>query len=189
MKWSDIADVVGQAAPVVGTLLGGPAGGAVGGLVASALGVEAAPDKVKSAIEADPEAAVKLRTLEREHAREMRRMTIEAETARLAEVNRTMRAEAASNDPYVRRWRPTWGYVAALTWAVMVGGVVYAIVATPEYAAELINAVTALTPLWGVALGVLGINVAKRSQDKQIAAGHGPPQGLLSAIAERIKGK
>ena len=38
MDWSKVGDVVADAAPLVGTLLGGPAGGAVGGLVAKAGG-------------------------------------------------------------------------------------------------------------------------------------------------------
>ena len=38
MEWKDVANVVGKAAPILGTLLGGPAGAAVGALVASALG-------------------------------------------------------------------------------------------------------------------------------------------------------
>ena len=34
MEWKDVAGIVGKAAPLLGTLLGGPAGTAVGGLVA-----------------------------------------------------------------------------------------------------------------------------------------------------------
>ena len=187
--WSDIADTVGQAAPVVGGLLGGPAGSAAGRMVASALGVENEPERIQTALENDPEALVKIKALEQDHARELRRMALEAETSRLAQVNATMRAEAASHDAYVRRWRPTFGYLTALTWAGQCGGLVYAIVATPAYAAELIQAVTALTPMWGVALAVLGINVHKRSQDKQVAKGQSPDTGLLGALADRVRGK
>lgn len=185
--WSEITDVVGSAAPMVGGLLGGPAGSAAGRLVASALGVEAQPDKVASAVKNDPQAATKLKELEQEHARELRSMSLEAETARLSQVNRTMRAEAASNDAYVRRWRPTFGYLTAVTWAAQAGGIVYAIVATPQFAAELINAITALTPMWGVALAVLGINVHKRSQDKQVQAGQTSDGGMLGALTERLR--
>jgi hypothetical protein len=32
MDWKDISGLVGKAAPVLGTLLGGPAGGAIGGI-------------------------------------------------------------------------------------------------------------------------------------------------------------
>lgn len=185
--WSDIAGVVGEAAPVVGGLLGGPAGSAAGRLVASALGVDDDPDQVQRALKDDPEALARIKAMEQDHIRELRRMSLEAETARLSQVNRTMRAEAASNDAYVRRWRPTFGYLCALTWAAQAGGIVYAIVATPAYAAELINAITALTPMWGVALAVLGINVHKRSQDKQVQAGQKPDGGMLGALTERLR--
>ena len=38
MDWKDIAGTVGKAAPLLGTLLGGRAGAAVGSIIASALG-------------------------------------------------------------------------------------------------------------------------------------------------------
>jgi hypothetical protein len=41
---------------------------------------------------------------------------------------------------------------------------------------------------WAVALSVLGVNVAKRSQDKQVTAGQQPGGGLLGAITKRLGG-
>lgn len=185
--WSDIAETVGKAAPLVGGLLAGPAGSSAGNLVANALGVENSPDSVQTALQNDPKWRAKLKALEQDHQRELRRMALEAETQRLAQVNRTMRAEAGSADPFVRRWRPTFGYLAALTWAAQTGAIVYAIVATPQWAAELIQSITALTPMWSVALAVLGIQVRERSKDKAVAAGQRPEPGILGAIAERIR--
>jgi hypothetical protein len=84
----------------------------------------------------------------------------------LAAVNRTIRAESASADPYVRRWRPTFGYVVAAAWGSQMAALSWAIVTTPDSAPGLINAMTSLTTIWGVALGVLGVSVVKRSHDK-----------------------
>lgn len=64
MDWKDIAGVVGKAAPILGTLIGGPAGGAVGGLIAAALGTEGTPDAVSEALKTNPDAAVKLKELQ-----------------------------------------------------------------------------------------------------------------------------
>ena len=64
MEWRDIAGAVGKAAPLLGSLLGGPAGAAVGAMVASALGTGGTPDDVAEAIKADPQALVKLREIE-----------------------------------------------------------------------------------------------------------------------------
>ena len=113
-------------------------------------------------------------------------MTLEAETARLAEVNRTMRAEYGSSDAFVRRWRPLFGYMIALTWGLQTAAIAITMVFEPEYAAEIVNAVVALTSMWGVALSVLGINIVKRSQDKAVAAGIGQPVGLVAELARRL---
>ena len=66
MDWSD----VGKKIISVGTpLLGGPAGAAIGQVIASQFGLtEASPDKVLEAITADPEARLKLTELEFRHS-------------------------------------------------------------------------------------------------------------------------
>src|SRR5690606_29212264 len=51
------------------------------------------------------------------HAAELAKIHCEGDKALMAEINRTMRAETASDDVYVRRMRPTFGYVMAATWA------------------------------------------------------------------------
>jgi hypothetical protein len=68
MDWKDIAGTVGKAAPILGTLLGGPAGAAVGALVASALGTGSDPSEVAQVLATNPDAAVKLRQIESDRA-------------------------------------------------------------------------------------------------------------------------
>ena len=68
-EWKDVANVVGSVAPIVGTALGGGAGGAVGQLIANLLGVDNEPSAVASAIKADPNIAVKLKEIELEAQR------------------------------------------------------------------------------------------------------------------------
>jgi putative Ca2+/H+ antiporter (TMEM165/GDT1 family) len=60
MDWKDVAATAGKFAPLVGTLLGGPAGAAIGGLVAAALGTENTPDAIHAAIATDPAKALQL---------------------------------------------------------------------------------------------------------------------------------
>lgn len=90
------------------------------------------------------------------------------------EVNASLRAEAASEDRYVRRMRPTFGYVMAATWAAQMGAVAWVVVASPQDAASVIEALGALSVVWSVGLSVLGVYVFKRSADKALAAGHAP---------------
>ena len=71
----------------------------------------------------------------------------------------------------MRRWRPIWGYVTAGPNALLAG------------AAGLLGA---LAVQWSVALAVLGVNVAKRSEDKATQAGQTPAPGILGAIVNGI---
>lgn len=106
--------------------------------------------------------------------RHLERMTeIDSQEAReaLAQVNESLRTEAKSEDAYVRRWRPTFGYAVAFTWTATMAAVSWAIVAEPAQAPSIIAALVNTSPIWGVALGVLGISVVKRSQDKANASG------------------
>jgi hypothetical protein len=194
MRWADIASGLARIAPVLGTALAGPAGTAVGGLIAQALGVDAAPDAVAQAIERDPEAALTLRRLANDHERALTGMVLEAETQRHAQINQTIRAEAASTDAYVRRWRPSFGYAVAATWVAQTLGIMVALayaIAQPAHAADIITAISqvlgAMTVMWSLALAVLGVNVTSRSKDKQVAAGQSPG-GLVEAI-QALRGR
>lgn len=145
----------------------------------------------------NPELALKF---EREATRKVMALAKE-ETRRLKTINQTMRAEIASSDPYVRRWRPYIGYIVGTGLGLMflsvflcVGGAIYVgvwgdggadtIAALYDGLGKLISASTAIV---SVALGVLGVNIVQRSKDKKVAAGQGDGPGLIGAVAERIR--
>ena len=62
--WDNIKELIGTSAPVLGTLLGGPAGGAVGGLISKVLGVDNTPEAIELALMNNPDALVKIKELE-----------------------------------------------------------------------------------------------------------------------------
>lgn len=193
------------------SLIGGPLGRLIGGergekiaatVVDAAQRVTGAPsgDAALDALRQDPAMAAKLQSelivLERDE--------LAAETERLRIVNATMQADAASADPYVRRWRPTWGYVTAYAWAAQVGATVLAMVAAAIMAmmgdaakgATLLTAVAGLWEAsfasWGIALTVLGLQVHARSRDKLTAGGGGQPgilQSLAAGLGSRVRGR
>jgi len=117
-----------------------------------------------AAIKADPALALQLQQAWLAHEVELSR----EETRQLAEINATMRAESASDDRYVRRWRPTFGYAVALTWTATMLAVSWAVIAEPAQAPNIIAALVNTSPIWGIALGVLGVAVVKRSHDKTL---------------------
>lgn len=85
----------------------------------------------------------------------------------IEQVNTSLRAEAASEDVYVRRMRPTFGYIMAMTWAAQMLAIAFVIVETPEKAGPVLAAMQDLDTIWTVGLSVLGIYVYKRSQEKR----------------------
>lgn len=122
MNWGDLASVIGGAAPMLGRLIAGPAGAAVGSMVASALGVEDNPSAVSEALKVDPEAAVKLAQIEASRTVELQTLLVQAESARLAAetagilaVNATMQAEAGSERWPQYSWRPYCGFIFGTT--------------------------------------------------------------------------
>jgi hypothetical protein len=84
MDWKDIQGVVAKAAPLLGTLIGGPAGATIGALVASALGTESTPDAVSQALVSNPDAAVKLRQIESDEKVKLQGMVFAHADAELA---------------------------------------------------------------------------------------------------------
>lgn len=79
MNWSDVGKIVGRAAPVVGGLLGGPAGASVGSLLATTLGVDPTPESVDAALGRDPEAFAKIAELQINAKVELQKLAVMAE--------------------------------------------------------------------------------------------------------------
>lgn len=134
----------------------------------------------------DPQAAIETVTsdpeiLKRwiEHVQAIHVAEIESEVEKLREINATVRAEATSDDWYVRRARPTVTYVIAFSWGWFIGSIGYAISTKPlKEVTAMIDAVSGTMPLWGIALAVIGVYVKKRSDDKAVDAGIAPPSVL-----------
>ena len=124
-EWKDVANIVGNVAPIVGTALGGPAGGAVGSIIAKALGVEDNADAVGMAVKADPSLIVRIKELEFE----AHKLDVEAKQkekqAELDEVNayladvqnaRNMQIEALKQDDVFSK---RYVYYLASFWSIV----------------------------------------------------------------------
>lgn len=100
------------------------------------------------------------------HSEKMAALEIENYQENLAEINKSLRAEIASEDQYVRRMRPTFGYLMAFTWAAQMFGIAYVIIFDTAKSGMVMAAMGNLSAIWAVGLSVLGIYVYKRSEDK-----------------------
>lgn len=102
------------------------------------------------------------------HIERMAELNRQENSAVLAEVNKSLRAEVASDDVYVRRMRPTFGYLMALTWAAQMFAVAYVIVFRTAESQLVMQAIGNLSVIWTVGLSVLGVYVYKRSEEKKL---------------------
>jgi len=192
MQWKDIANLIGKAAPAVGTLIGGPIGAVVGQGLSLALGVKDEPSAVADALKNDPKALVKIKQYQIDHKYDLEKMHLQAamseretDTKNLETINATIRSEMSQQDNYTKRWRPTMGYAVTFSWVATWLAIVYTIVFNINKAQPVILAITQTTTLWGVALSILGISVWKRSTDKQVLAG-GTSGGITGGIGKII---
>lgn len=140
MEWQDIGKLIGTAAPIVGTAIGGPAGTAIGSLVAGLLGVDDTPEAVASAIKADPSIAVKIEELKlKAHELDLEAVTkakqaeIDELTVRITDIqnarSRQIEHEKATGKSdinlYVLAWLTVLGFfilIGILLWAPLPKG-------------------------------------------------------------------
>lgn len=101
------------------------------------------------------------------HAEKLAEMKLGEVQAAYQQVNESLRAEVASPDAYVRRMRPTFGYLMALTWAAQMLAVAYVIVFRTAESSLVIEAMESLGMIWGIGLSVLGVYVYQRSEEKK----------------------
>jgi len=168
---------------LIKNLAGDGAGAVAEKIVSTAMDLTGAGDAGAAAValRADPAAALQYKTALAHAEVEMAREA----SKQLETVNQTMRKEAEALDAYVRRWRPTFGYVVAASWFLLMLAIGWVIVTDPAEAANVILAIGSLSTMWGVALAVLGVSVHSRSKDKATAAGR---PGALDALLNRLGG-
>lgn len=189
MDWASIAkQVIGLGAPILGSALGGPLGGAAGRILAEVVGAsDATPEAVGKALATS--SAEQIAQAETTWAEAVR---AEADAARgsVAETQATIRAELASEDALQRWWRPLYAFEltfeCAALWVVLVHefwtGDMTAINA-------LVGATGLLVSYWGFRFGVLGVYVSGRTREKVcVATGQDAP-GLLDKLARAVTGK
>lgn len=129
------------------------------------------------------------------HVEAMAKLDSEEYREVLREVNATMRVEAQADDEYTRRWRPFWGYASAYAWQVQTytacvavgAAIVLVFMGEGEKARIVFDGLAALfdamSEMWMVALGVLGVGIYQRSRDKARAAG---APSMFETVIDRV---
>ncbi len=122
MEWKDVGEAVKKYAPMLGTALAGPAGGAAGTAVslllgAFGLGDETKPDEALAAIQANPDMALKLRELEDKHQESLAQLAFQALQAQLSDVQNARSREVEITKATGKRDVNLY----ILAWVVVVG--------------------------------------------------------------------
>ncbi len=187
-KWKKLAAAVAPVAPLLGTALGGPAGGLVASMIANKLGVVEDENNLVRVISDKHDT---LRDLEDENRRALTDMVGLA-----IEVNKTMQVEAKAEDAFVRRWRPFFGYTVAGTWALQFLTLLACFAWATWMSANNDSAsgkvvfdgavafIQASLVMWSVALPILGVSIHQRSRDKARANGL-EPQGIIAGLISK----
>jgi hypothetical protein len=117
VTWDDVKSLIGKSAPVLGGILGGPGGAAVGALVSSALGTSNTPDAVAAALQSDPNALLKLKQLEVNFAQSQINASAQNDAGQL-QVDLAAEQSAST----FQKWRDGLGWigVAGLGYAFLV---------------------------------------------------------------------
>lgn len=188
MDWANVAkQVIGLGAPILGTALGGPLGGAAARVLAEALGADATPEAVGKALETS--GADRIAQAENAWAEAIR---AEADAVRgsVAETQATIRAEIGSETLLLRVWRPLYALElmaeCGALWAVLIYGFWIGDMKTIN---ALIGATGLLVSYWGFRFGILGVYVSGRTREKVcVATGQDSP-GALDALVKAVTGK
>lgn len=195
MDWKDAVAEVAKVAPSVATALGGPAAGGItagaSSMITGILGVEDSPAGIVAATQ-DPEKLAELKRINNEHRQKLEQMRMDAEsaqaaelTARMAETQKTMRAELEHEGIFKSGWRPGMGWVFTIGLGSLTGVMAYTIGTNPQMVgdAEFSGLLVWLIATMGA---TVGINVRERGKDKQARAGFRPTT-FMDAIATRGK--
>ena len=172
MGWDDIKNTIGKHAPMIATMLGGPAAGAITKMVANKLGVAATPEAIGAELESNPQAMLKLKELELERFKvkvDLKKSEMDEDTKRMESVNVTMREESKSTAWWTSGWRPFWGFASAIAFVILVGFVCYlaykAIVENDSNAMTMIpQMIFAFTGLFAIPGAILGVSAWHRGK-------------------------
>jgi hypothetical protein len=176
LDWTKIAGpLLGAGATVLGTIVGGPGGAAIGKaagtVLAEVLGVPADPASVGAAIEADPEAAKAAAD-----SPETAAAVAQAQAEMVKTVNETYRIELQSESWIIKYWRPVCGW--CFTMILTVHGLAYA-KALWFRDFEIIRTIPDMTVFYGVFAAVVGIYAWGRTAEKK--AGSRPKLSVMQS--------
>ncbi len=197
--WDSIKDKVGKVAPILANAIM-PGSGVALSFVANALGVGSDPEAISNALNNASSADVaKLREIEATHKERLAEIALQresnqlaADTARIGEVNESIRSEHQAKHWWSSAWRPFWGFVSAIAFLVVVVYVSIlahmAIVKSNSDAMTMIpQLLTSITLLFSIPGAILGVSAWHRGKMQRVQAGEQLKEGLIAKVVKKVK--
>ena len=103
---------------------------------------------------------------------DLERSKWEAETARIAAVNETMRVEAESDKWWQSGWRPYWGFISGTAWGILIVSISILILTmafgptTGDEVKAVGEAIFDMLPLFAIAGAMVGVTAWWRGKEK-----------------------
>jgi hypothetical protein len=197
--WDKVRGPLGSIAPLLGTVIGGPGGAAVGSLVANVLKVKDEPESIAKALESvTPNQRAELIKLQEDNRHELAKLTLqkavsdnERDAKTISEVNQSIRVEAQQPDTWAGKWRPFWGFTSAIAFFVAVTGLIFlAGYAIKTRQLELLGHIPTLTfqlaALFAIPGAILGVASWHRGKKQRIEAGETAKPTFVDALVSRV---
>lgn len=186
MDWGDLAkQVIALGAPLLGTALGGPLGGAAGRILADVVGADSAtPVAVGKAL---PSCSTE--RIAQAEANWMAAIKAEADAQGLAaaETQKTMRAELKDGDLLQRAWRPLYALELTAECAALCIVLVHELwTGDLKTVDAMANSATLLVTYWGLRFGVLGVYFSGRTREKVCQATGQDVPGMVDRLVKAV---
>lgn len=133
--WTKVGQRLADIAPMLGTVVGGPAGTAIGSVIAATLGTANNPDAVLAEIRNNPEAALKLKELEYAERDSIRAQALAMAQNEVQLAGLEMADQQQARATHKDHWMPS---LLTIALSIMVSTMTYMIftVAVPESSKE-----------------------------------------------------
>jgi len=125
--WTKVGQRLADIAPMLGTVIGGPAGTAVGSIIAATLGTANNPEAVLASIKNNPDAALKLKELENAEHASLRAQALAMAQNEVHLAGLEMADQQQARSTHKDHWMPS---LLTVTLAIMVSAMSYGVITT-----------------------------------------------------------
>ena len=172
MNWKDLAGTLSSFAPIIGTAIGGPAGGIVGAMISKALGVDNTPEEIAKELKGNPEAYLKLKQLESDERIKLKALALQATGLVLEERKAALKDTQNARKQHQDHWMPSLLTIGLALMVAGMFGALFVIEPPKEYDQVVIMIAGSVLGAFGTSVAFwLGSSKGSADKTKQLKGG------------------